>query len=134
MNRSGLAGRDLLDRFGVALTRWLVVCDDLDLPLGRVRFRASGGDGGHKGLRSLIEELGTREFPRLRLGIGRPEDAEIADVVDHVLDPFRSEERETVETMVARGAEGVRMFVQEGLTAAANRFNRTSLDPPGTLR
>ncbi|MGQ0720837.1 MAG: aminoacyl-tRNA hydrolase [Candidatus Eiseniibacteriota bacterium] len=133
MNRSGVAVKELRERFpDLAPDRLLVVCDDLDLPLGRMRFRAGGGDGGHKGLRSLISELGTRDFPRLRLGIGRPETAgESTDVVDHVLDTFRDDERETVEEVVARGAEGVRIFLTEGVLAAMNRFNPASLDHPG---
>jgi PTH1 family peptidyl-tRNA hydrolase len=135
MNRSGEAVRELRERFpGVALDRMLAVCDDLDLPLGRVRFRAGGGDGGHKGLRSIIEELGTRDFPRLRLGIGRPGREDGADVVDHVLDAFRDDEREAAEDLVTRGAEGVRAFLAEGILAAMNRFNAPSLDPPGTDR
>jgi PTH1 family peptidyl-tRNA hydrolase len=136
MNRSGVAVKELLERFpDLAPDRLLVVCDDLDLPLGRVRFRAGGGDGGHKGLRSLVEVLGTRDFPRLRLGIGRPVPSDDAtEVVDHVLDLFRDDEREAVEEVVARGAEGVRVFLAQGILAAMNRFNAASLDPPGTCR
>lgn len=124
MNRSGIAARALLERFPqVPLSRLLVACDDLDLPLGRIRFRRGGGDGGHNGLRSLIEELGSRDFPRLRLGIGRPPAGGTEDVIDWVLEEFVPEERETVAEVVARGAEGVRLFVHEGIEAAMNRFN-----------
>ena len=124
MNHSGLAGRAILDRFHeLRLSRFLVVTDDLDLPLGRVRFRGAGGNGGHNGLRSLIEELGSGEFPRLRLGIGRPGADGPGDVVDHVLDPFLSDEMEIVNEVVDRATAGVRVFIGEGIESAMNRFN-----------
>jgi PTH1 family peptidyl-tRNA hydrolase len=135
MNRAGVAAGELRRRFaGVEIGRLLAVCDDIDLPLGRVRFRPGGGDGGHKGLRSMIEELGTGDFPRLRLGIGRPQDPVVGDVVEHVLEPFGEAELESVEEMVSRAAQGVRVFVCEGILAAMNRFNAASLDPPGAGR
>lgn len=124
MNRSGIAACALLERFPrIPLSRFLVACDDLDLPLGRIRFRRGGGDGGHNGLRSLIEELGSRDFPRLRLGIGRPDGEGTGEVIDWVLEEFRAEEREAVGEMVDRGAEGIRLFAHEGIEAAMNRFN-----------
>jgi peptidyl-tRNA hydrolase, PTH1 family len=124
MNRSGSAAAALLDRFGGPATeRVLVVTDDLDLPLGRIRFRSSGGAGGHNGLRSLIAELGTDAFPRLRLGIGRPAGIDRDDVVDWVLEPFGAGEMEAVQEVVERAAEGVRVFLEEGIDAAMSRFN-----------
>jgi len=123
MNRSGSAAVALLDRFGPATDRVLVVTDDLDLPLGRIRFRSSGGAGGHNGLRSLIEEMGTNEFPRLRLGIGRPDGIDRDDVVDYVLEPFGEEELPAVKEVVERAAEGVRAFLEEGIESAMSRFN-----------
>jgi PTH1 family peptidyl-tRNA hydrolase len=124
VNRSGIAARAILDRFeGLPLARFLVVADDLDLPLGRLRFRRAGGNGGHNGLRSLIEELESQEFPRLRLGIGRPEVEGRDDVVGHVLDPFLSNEMKIVNEVVERAVEGVRAFVGEGIDAAMNRYN-----------
>lgn len=124
MNRSGIAARAVLDRFGeLPLSRVLVAHDDLDLPLGRIRFRRGGGEGGHNGVRSLVEELGTREFPRLRLGIGRPDVDGVADVVDYVLEPFSREEDEPVREVITRGMEGVRVFIDGGIEAAMNRFN-----------
>lgn len=125
MNQSGLAARALVDRWGgPPPERVLAVADDLDLPLGRIRFRPGGGDGGHKGLRSLTEELVSPNFPRLRLGIGRPPADAPDDVVDHVLDPFLPEEAEAVTELVARACEGIEVFVAEGVEAAMNRFNR----------
>ncbi len=124
MNRSGIAAREILDRFGgPELERLLVVTDDLDLPLGRIRFRRGGGPGGHNGLRSLIEELGSSDFPRLRLGIGRPDRDEREDVVDWVLEPFAPEERELVNEVVELAISGVGVFVREGVDVAMNRFN-----------
>jgi PTH1 family peptidyl-tRNA hydrolase len=124
MNRSGLAVRILRERFpDVQEADLLVVTDDLDLPLGAIRFRRSGGDGGHRGLRSVIEELGSREFPRLRLGIGRPGSAQEAEVVDYVLEPFLPEEEEAVAEVLKRAQEGVRTFLASGIEAAMNRFN-----------
>jgi len=124
MNRSGVASRALVDGWGgPPLDRLLVVADDLDLPLGRIRFRPGGGDGGHNGLRSIIAELASRDFPRLRLGIGRPSADRPDDVIDHVLDPFLPEEAEAVEEVVERACRGVRVFVLEGILAAMNAFN-----------
>jgi PTH1 family peptidyl-tRNA hydrolase len=124
MNRSGIAAREIVDRYGnPGLDRLLVVTDDLDLPLGRIRFRRGGGPGGHNGLRSLIEELRSSDFPRLRLGIGRPDRDEREDVVDWVLEPFAPEEREVVQEVVQEATKGVRVFVEEGVEAAMNRFN-----------
>jgi PTH1 family peptidyl-tRNA hydrolase len=124
MNRSGLAASALLERFqGPPVDRLLVVADDMDLPLGTLRFRRDGGNGGHNGLRSLIEELGTNEFPRLRLGIGRPSSDASESVIEYVLDPFETEESARVKEVVERAAEGIRTFVRDGIDVAMNRFN-----------
>lgn len=124
MNRSGVAARALVDTWGgPTLERLLVVCDDLDLPLGRIRFRKGGGDGGHNGLKSILETLGSRDFPRLRLGIGRPMAAAAEDVIDHVLDAFLPEEETVVGDVVERACRGVRVFAAEGIAAAMNQFN-----------
>ncbi len=124
MNRAGRAARALVDEFeGPDLSRLLVVTDDLDLPLGRIRFRRSGGNGGHNGLRSMIDELGSSDFPRLRLGIGRPEAGEPGAIVDWVLEPFDPAEREVVDEVVGRAVEAVEFFVGEGIEAAMNRYN-----------
>lgn len=124
MNRSGHAARALRAQFeGPPEGRILVVVDDLDLPLGRLRLRPSGGDGGHNGLRSLITELGTSAFPRLRLGIGRPPGDDADDVVDHVLEEFLPEEEEAAAQLVARAQECVEAFVAQGTELAMSRFN-----------
>jgi PTH1 family peptidyl-tRNA hydrolase len=124
MNRSGLAARAVQDAWpDTPAERTLVVFDDLDLPLGRIRFRRGGGAGGHNGVRSLIEELGNGDFARLRLGIGRPEADESGSVVDHVLDAFLEDEWKVVRDVTDRAIEGIHGFVAEGIEAAMNRYN-----------
>ena len=124
MNRSGIAARVLRDRFSeIHLSRFLVVSDDLDLPLGRMRLRAGGSAGGQKGLRSIIEELGTEDFPRLRLGIGRPPAAGPDAVIEHVLAPFAEDEKEVAEEIVARAVEGIEVFLGDGLDRAMSCCN-----------
>jgi PTH1 family peptidyl-tRNA hydrolase len=122
MNRSGAAALALLDRFGAAPTDLVVVFDDADLALGRVRVRGEGRAGGHNGIRSILDSLRTETFPRVKLGvrgIGR-DDAELAD---YVLEPFLDDEVALVEPMVERGADAVETLVQEGLDAAMNAWN-----------
>jgi len=125
MNRSGRAGLDLVERTGLDPGKMLVVLDDLDLPLGRMRFRARGGSGGHRGLESLIYAWGREDFPRLRLGIGRPDGGEIPDFV---LAPFEEEELDRVGGMVEAAADAVRFFLQSGLERAASRFNSLTIE------
>lgn len=100
--------------------RFIVVCDDLFLPLGRVRIRRSGGDGGHQGLRSITQALGTQEFPRLRLGIGPPPPT---DWAAFVLSEFEMEELELVKTMLSHAVQALLCIKEEGLEAAMNRYN-----------
>ncbi|BCV23520.1 aminoacyl-tRNA hydrolase [Gelria sp. Kuro-4] len=122
MNLSGLAVG--------ALVRWykldpsedlLVVSDDLDLPLGRLRLRARGSHGGHRGLLSIISELGTSDFARLRLGIGRPEGSESAK--DKVLGAFSEEEGRILDEVIVAAAAAIRTWLAEGAAAAMNRHN-----------
>jgi PTH1 family peptidyl-tRNA hydrolase len=120
MNHSGHAARRLLARFRLQPEDLLVIYDDLDLDLGRLRLRPSGSPGTHKGVRSVVEEVG-QQFPRLRLGVGPL--PERTDAVRFVLSPFTEAERTVVEKMVARAAESVEFLVAEGLEAAMNRFN-----------
>ena len=108
--------------------RDMVVCtDDFDLPLGRIRIRKSGSPGTHNGLRSLVERLGTEDFPRLRLGIGPvPPGRQPADFV---LEPFPEKFREEVEKMIRNAAEAVEMIVAAGLESAMNRYNASPSSP-----
>lgn len=122
MNASGSAARRLLERFSLTPQDLFVIYDDLDLQLGRLRVRRRGSAGTHKGMRSVVESLGTEDFPRLRLGIGPlpPE----ADAVAFVLSPFRREEQPLVEEMLDRAAESVECWLREGIEAAMNRYNK----------
>ncbi|MCL6614927.1 MAG: aminoacyl-tRNA hydrolase [Firmicutes bacterium] len=119
MNASGTAVAPLVHAYGVPFGRLLVILDDLDLPLGTLRFRRKGSAGGHRGLASIIASLGTEDFPRLRVGVGRPR----GEAAEYVLSPFTDEERGVFSATVERAVEGVHVFVREGLEAAMNRFN-----------
>jgi len=121
MNRSGEAVEALLSGEGLRPSQVLVVVDDVDLPLGAVRLRPSGGPGTHNGLRDIVDAVGTG-FPRLRLGVGGA--APGTDLAEYVLSPFAGGERERAETMFDTAAEAVVTAVFEGVTAAMNRFNR----------
>ena len=105
----------------------LVVLDDVDLPLGRLRLRARGSDGGHRGLADVLERLGREDVPRLRFGVGRPDQPR--DTSEWVLERFRPEERAAVEEAVERAAAAVECVVAEGVAAAMNRFNASPPDP-----
>jgi len=123
MNRSGSAVRRMLESDGLTPNGVLVVCDDFVLPLGAIRFRRRGSDGGHNGLGSILRALGTKDFPRVRLGVGAPSPR--SDPSEHVLSPFRTDEAEAVEDLVARSAEAIETALGSGLETAMNRFNRT---------
>lgn len=133
MNRSGEAAAALLGEAACGPADLLVACDDLYLELGTIRLRPGGGHGGHNGLRSILEVLGSREIPRLRLGVGPP--AEGMPHAAFVLEPFRRSERGAVEAMVTRAADAAETALREGVPAAMNRFNRRERpDAPGTDR
>lgn len=119
VNRSGDVVAPLLRRYGLPLDRLLVIYDDLDLPLGRIRIREQGSAGGHKGMASIIDWLGP-EVPRLRVGIGRKEE----DSTDYVLSPFTEEQRVIMERMYSTIADAVECILKEGLSKAMERFNR----------
>ena len=104
MNGSGEAAKELIERLSITPAEILVIVDDFQIPLGAIRFRPNGSDGGHNGLASVIEELGTQAFTRLRLGVGAPIDK--AQVVDYVLSRFSKQEVPSVEKMLAVAAEG----------------------------
>ncbi|HIE11425.1 MAG TPA: aminoacyl-tRNA hydrolase [Kiritimatiellae bacterium] len=121
MNRSGGAVRALLRKAGAGPEALVVVVDDADLPVGRVRVRPRGGSGGHNGLKSVIAALGTEDFIRVRVGIGRPVAG--GDMVEYVLSGFRPEEREQVDEVVGLAAEAVKRIMTEGVESAMNRIN-----------
>ena len=121
MNLSGFAVFEAARYFRVELADILVVADDVSLPLGRLRARPRGSDGGHKGFRSIIAQFGTQEFARLRVGVGRGDPRR--ELADHVLAGFAAEERPVIEAAIARGADASELFVAEGIEAVMNRFN-----------
>lgn len=121
MNRSGPPVRRIADYFKVSLEDILVVHDDIDLPFGRLKIKQKGGDGGHKGVRSIMDALGGGAFVRLRVGIGRP-DAE-RDVTGHVLGDFDSEESRLLDPIVAAAGEAVVTVLSSGTKEGMNRFN-----------
>lgn len=120
MNLSGQAVALLARRSGIQPESILVISDDLDLPVGRLRLRNGGADGGHNGLKSIIAELGSSSFRRLRIGIGRPKPGE---TVDYVLSKFEGEEERRFEASLAAAAEAVRTVLTGGMARAMNRFN-----------
>jgi PTH1 family peptidyl-tRNA hydrolase len=122
MNLSGRAGRHLTGKLGIPPEDVIVVHDDLDLPLGRLRLRRGGGAGGQKGVRHLIDSWQTDDFIRVRVGIGRPPPG--MDPADYVLEPFDGDERERVPGVVTRAADAVVAIVKEGLEPAMNLYNR----------
>ncbi|OGP55367.1 MAG: hypothetical protein A2162_12350 [Deltaproteobacteria bacterium RBG_13_52_11b] len=122
MNRSGEAVREAIDFFKIAAEDLIVIHDDLDLPLGRLRFKRRGGAGGHQGIRSIIEEVGKSTFVRLKVGIGRPPEG--MDPADYVLSPFDEAEKELVERIVSRAAESIHVMLLEGIEAAMSRYQK----------
>jgi PTH1 family peptidyl-tRNA hydrolase len=129
VNRSGHAVAALLRNFKIKPDRMLVICDDLDLPAGRLRMRSGGGHGGQKGLRSIVGTLGSSDFPRLRIGIGRPvvdgePSWEPEVVADYVLSDPTREEAEALQTATTAAVEATETVLREGLETAMNRYNR----------
>lgn len=129
MNESGIAVRRLARHFDISPGRILVVYDDVDLPFGALRIREQGSAGGHKGMKSVIQELGTSDIPRIRVGIGR----ESGETRDYVLSQFSNGERRLLEPLCDRVAEVVQVVVTEGVTAAMNRFNGATVSEPASL-
>jgi len=123
MNDSGRAVAKLLDRYRLSPDALLVVFDEIDLPLGKVRLRERGGPGTHNGMRSITGEIG-EGFPRLRIGVA-PTDptVEIDDLAEYVLSPFAADERATADQMIARGAEAAEVAVRDGVKRAMDTFN-----------
>ena len=119
MNLSGQAVGGLARRYRLDISDIIVICDDANLPLGRIRVRASGSAGGHKGLTSIIHALGAQDFPRVRVGVGSPS----GDMVDHVLSRFKRGERAAAKEAISRAADAVEAILSEGIESAMNEFN-----------
>jgi peptidyl-tRNA hydrolase, PTH1 family len=122
MNASGFAVGELLRFYKIELADFFVVVDDVNLEVGRLRARMSGSAGGHNGLKSIVGALGTEEFARLRVGVGRGDARR--DLADHVLAKFDPPERAIVAEAVGRAADAAELFVAEGIGPVMNRFNR----------
>jgi PTH1 family peptidyl-tRNA hydrolase len=120
MNLSGRAVRQAVDFYHLVPNDLMVVCDDFNLPLGKLRVRARGTHGGHNGLRDIQNQLGTTEYARLRIGVGAPGPDE---AIDHVLGRFRPSERPVIDDSVARAAQAVVVWVNRGVEACMNEFN-----------
>ncbi|MCS6976332.1 MAG: aminoacyl-tRNA hydrolase [Gemmatales bacterium] len=123
MNLSGQAVRRIVDFYQVPPGDLLVVCDDVNLPLGQLRIRPRGSHGGHRGLQDIQRHLGTTEYPRLRIGVGQPEGGDLAE---YVLDRFRPVERPVIEEAMGRAAQAVEVWLHRGIEAAMNEFNARS--------
>ncbi|MFH1639202.1 MAG: aminoacyl-tRNA hydrolase [Chloroflexota bacterium] len=129
MNLSGKAVKALADRFTVALADIIIIQDDLDLPLAKIRIRLGGSSAGHKGIASIISELGRADFIRLRIGIDRPEKTENgrkaaeSEIIDYVLDDFSPEERQVIDRVVPVVGEAIASLIAHGLTDAMNQYN-----------
>ncbi len=125
MNASGESVKGLVTKYDVPLDRLVVVSDDAALPVGSIRIRRSGSSGGQKGLQSVIDCLGTDEFPRLRLGV-RGENFQPGEPLDaYVLSRFSKKERPVVDDAIATACDALETFVTDGIDAAMNRFNRS---------
>ena len=122
MNRSGEAVTRLVDFFNVGMEDLIVVHDDLDLPLGRLRFKRRGGDGGHQGLRSIIEAMGKNTFLRLKVGIGRPPRG--MEAADYVLSDFDEIQQPLLSEVLSCAAEALTVLLSEGLQTAMNRYQK----------
>ncbi|MFC2014864.1 aminoacyl-tRNA hydrolase [Chloroflexota bacterium] len=126
MNQSGLAVSRLVNKFNVNLDDLLVIHDDLDLPTGKIRLRRGGGSGGHKGIDSMATELGSQDFTRLRVGIGRPDnltEIDEADIIDYVLGDFTIDEKQVISQILPGVSEAILCLLDEGLTIAMNKYN-----------
>lgn len=131
VNLSGKAAVQVLDLYGAEPEDMLVIVDDMNLPVGRIRIRARGSDGGHNGLRSLISELGTESFPRIRIGIGQPAGEEETTTRDYVLDPVPAVERESVERSLDRAALATEAWIRvNDIQKIMSEFNRKPVGTP----
>ncbi len=123
VNISGRVVGCLVEKYDVPLSNLLVIYDDLDLPLGKVRIRQKGSAGGHKGMRSIISTLGSEDFPRIRVGIGRPAQDDEDAIVGYVLGDFTTQEKEVIRSAIITVAEAIDCFLAEGIEAAMDKFN-----------
>ena len=132
MNLSGISVKSLSNFYHTAVENIIVIYDDIDLGFGTVRIRKKGGSGGHRGMESIIEQLRTKDFPRIRIGIGRSQEKESksqrvkesGNIADYVLSPFSSEEADKLPEIFDRTNEAVEVILKHGIEKAMNRFNK----------
>jgi len=125
MNRSGTSIKRCADFYNLDTGNILIIHDDIDLPVGRVKVVRNGGAGGHKGVLSIIHDLGSNQFPRIRIGIGRPRYSE--DVEDYVLTPFYGDEKGIMKRVIGTAVRACELFVVEGIESAMNNINCKNL-------
>lgn len=123
MNESGNAVIKFVDEKAKENNNLLIVYDDKDLPLGKIRLRPNGSAGGHNGVKSIIDVLGTEEFPRLRIGIGKSQGRRHKDVIDYVLGRFGTEEQEILQRTLTIAVDCIETYIQLGIEKAMNQFN-----------
>lgn len=131
MNQSGKSIRACADYYNLKNTNILVIHDDLDLPVGKIKVAKNGGAGGHLGVSSIIQHLGTMQFPRVRIGIGRPRYGE--KIEDYVLRPFYKDEKNTIKTAISTAVHACELFVSEGVEPAMNQINCQNLADKGGI-
>jgi len=131
MNLSGIAVREVVEQYQESSENLIVVYDDLDLEVGRLRIRKQGGPGGHKGVRSIIDYLGTQAFIRVRMGIGRPQVSAASNntfpnnsIVEYVLEPFDHEEALVIQKVIKRAIEAIKLIMADQIDVAMNAYNR----------
>ena len=129
VNLSGEAVGRLMRKYSIPVNNLIVIYDDLDLPLGKLRLRPGGSAGGHKGINSIISAMGSEDFPRIKVGIGRPTTEDAAAITDedvivsHVLSDFTPQEEAAIKPAIATAAEAIHCILTEGIVAAMNKFN-----------
>jgi PTH1 family peptidyl-tRNA hydrolase len=125
VNLSGKSVSQLVKRFKISLDDLVIIHDDLDLPLGKIRLSYSSSSGGHKGIDSIIKELGSQNFTRIRVGIGRPDKAEISEdeIIAYVLSDFTPEQKQAIAKVIPKVTEAILCLLTEGLTPAMNKYN-----------
>jgi PTH1 family peptidyl-tRNA hydrolase len=126
MNLSGRSIKDCVDYYDLKEENIFIVHDDLDLPVGKIKIVSHGGAGGHKGVQSIIDHFGSAQFPRVKIGIGRPLYGETTE--DYVLSPFYDDQKEIMEDMIKMSARACRLFVSDGVGHAMNNINRQNLE------
>jgi len=127
MNASGGAVESVVDGYGPERKDILIICDDFNLALGKLRIRRGGSSGGHNGIESIINALSSERFPRMRIGIGMPQTD--MDMADYVLEDFEKSEEEKVEKMIETACDAAGMFIYRGIVAAMDKYNNFGIEP-----